>query len=324
MVFATKQASTARFPLTLDLAEMARLFGTTPEMIPEDCQALIRQDDFRYRTLAGAEQDEVLRDVMQRIDSKELSSAGPEGKPRWERGWSENLDSFRKQRHDLSTLMPKYFRPHQPLRLDQQFIVAENPNFEYAWFDVFRRWLFQTYCHDAEAVFEFGCGSGFNLAALASLYPQKRFVGLDWAVSSTDIVNELGKTYGWNMEGRVFDVFNPDEDLTIGADSIVLTIDALEQTGRNYERFLQYLLKTGPKRCVHIEPILEWYDEHNVVDETAIQFHKRRGYCEGIPNRLRELEHAGQIEILKMKRSYFGSLYIEGYSQLIWRPRRGR
>ena len=149
MVFATRQAPTARFPSTLDLIEMARLFGTARETIPADCRALIEEGDFRYRTLAGAEQDEALQDVMQRIDSKELSSAGPEGKSRWERGWSENLNSFRKQRNDLSTLVPKYLRTNQPLRLNQQLIVAENPHFEHAWFEVFRRWLFRTYCHDA-------------------------------------------------------------------------------------------------------------------------------------------------------------------------------
>ena len=30
--------------------------------------------------------------------------------------------------------------------------------------------------------------------------------------------------------------------------------------------------------------------------------------------------HEGRVEILKRKRSHFGSLYLEGYSQLIWRP----
>lgn len=321
MVLTTRQAPAARFPATLDLTAMARLFGTTCETIPADCQALIGQADFRYRTLSAAEQEEVLQDVVKRINSRELSTAGPEGKPRWEHGWLENLVRFRKQRDDLSTLVPKYLRTNQPLRLNQQFIVAEHPNFEYAWFDLFRRWLFRTYCHDAQAVFEFGCGSGFNLAALASLYPEKRFVGLDWAAPSTDIVNELGKTYGWNMQGRLFDFFEPDERLELGEGSIVLTIGALEQTGQRYEAFLQYLLKAAPRLCVHIEPIVEWYDKEHAIDASAIGFHQRRRYWEGFPDRLKELERAGRIEILKLKRSYFGSLYIEGYSQVIWRPR---
>ena len=125
----TTQPAAAAFPAMLDLAAMARLFGTTHEAIPADCQALIGQSNFRYRRVTGAERDQILSDILKRIDSDELSVAGPGGRARWERGWSENLDRFRKQRDDLSTLVPKYLRRNQPLRLDQQFIMAENPNF---------------------------------------------------------------------------------------------------------------------------------------------------------------------------------------------------
>jgi len=96
----------------------------------------------------------------------------------------------------------------------------------------------------------------------------------------------------------------------------------LEQTGRAYESFLQFLLEASPTLCVHVEPICEWYDENNLIDYVAIKFHKKRKYWENFPNRLRELEDEGKVEIFKMKRPYFGSLYLEGYSQIIWRPRR--
>jgi SAM-dependent methyltransferase len=195
-----------------------------------------------------------------------------------------------------------------------------DPNFELNWYRVFRLWLFQTYLAGVNTVYEFGCGSGFNIAALAKLYPEKRYYGLDWASQSVDIVNELGKKFGWDMHGRLFDFFAPDRGLCIEENSAILTIGALEQTGTEYGSFLQYLLDSSPRLCVHFEPILEWYDENNLIDYAAIRFHQKRNYWRGFPTRLRELQEDGKIEILKTNRSYFGSLYIDGYSQLIWRP----
>ena len=304
----------------LTLEDFARRYGTTVNDIPDDCRKLIAQHDFRYRELEGDERDQVLLDVLKRIDSGQFSVAGKEGKARWEKGWSENLESFIEHGRDLSRLVPKYIRPNQPLRLDQNYVMPSDPSFELNWYEIFRLWLFRTYFSDVGSVYEFGCGSGFNLTVLAKLYPEKVLYGLDWAAASIDIVNELAKAYGWSMQGLLFDFFAPDESVKIADNSAVLTIGAVEQTGRDWESFLQYLLKASPELCVHVEPILEWYDENNLIDYAAIKFHKQRNYWEGFPNRLIELKNEGKVEILKTKRSYFGSLYIEGYSQIIWRP----
>jgi SAM-dependent methyltransferase len=310
----------ATYPQELTLDDFARLFGISVNEMPDDCRTLIAQGDFRYRKLESEERDQAPLEVLKRIDSGQFSVAGREGKTRWETGWSENFKSFMEHGHDLAQLVPKYIRPHQPLRLDQGYIVPSDPAFESQWYEVFRLWLFKTYVQDMETVYEFGCGSGFNLAALAQLYPEKRFYGLDWATASKDIVNELARTFGWNMTGLLFDFFAPDENVKIADNSAVLTIGALEQTGKDYEAFLQYLLQGRPSLCINIEPIVELYDENNLVDYAAIRFHRMRNYWEGFPNRLKELERAGRVEILKMKRSYFGSLFLEGYSQTIWRP----
>ena len=305
----------------LRLEDFARLFGTTVNGIPQDCRELISKSDFRYRKLNGGERDQVLLSVLKRIDSGQFTQAGKESKARWEKGWAENLRSFIEQSHDLSKLVPKFLKPAQPLRIYQDYAMPADPNFEFNWYDVFRHWLFRTYLEDVETVYEFGCGSGYNLAVLAQLYPDKRLYGLDWAAASKDTVNELGRTYGWNMLGLIFDFFAPDWSIKIVGNSAVLTIGALEQTGRDYESFLQYVLECRPSLCLHVEPIVEWYDESNLIDYVAVRFHRARKYWEGFPNRLRQLENEGKIEILKTCRSYFGSLYHDGYSYLVWRPK---
>ena len=306
----------------LGLEDFALLFGVSVDSLPEYCRALIAAGDFRYRVLAGEERDQVLLEVLKQIDSGQFTTAGKEGKGRWEKGWAENLEDFRKSDRDLSKLVPKYIRPHQAVRLHQNYVMPLDPNFELKWYEIFQRWLFATYFKEAKVVYEFGCGSGINLAALAMLYPDKRYIGLDWAVASKEIVNEMAQAYGWNMQGQLFDFFHPDESVKIEEDSVVFTLGALEQTGRDHEAFLQYLLGMSPWLCVNIEPIVEWYDENLLVDYAAIRFHKARKYWEGFPARLQELEREGRVEILEMKRSYFGSLYLEGYSQTIWRPKR--
>lgn len=304
----------------LQCEDFATLFGTTVDALPEACLAMIARYDLRYRPIKGEERDRVLLDVLKRIESGQFSTAGKDGRPRWEKGWEENLQSFKKQGKDLSNLVPKYIRPFQPVRLYRNYVMPVDENFELNWYEIFRQWLFRTYFKDVETIYEFGCGSGFNLAALATLYPKKQFYGLDWATASRDIVNELATTFGWKMKGLLFDFFSPDENVKIEDNSAVLTIGALEQTGRDYEPFLQFLLKTSPMLCLHVEPIVEWYDENHLIDYAAIKFHKKRNYWEGFPNRLKELESEGKVEILKTKRSHFGSLYLEGYSQLVWRP----
>ena len=154
---------------------------------------------------------------------------------------------------------------------------------------------------------------------MASLYPEKRYCGLDWAAASKEIVDAMARRYGWQMTGRVFDFFRPDPRLFIEPESVVFTLGALEQTGANWEPFLDYILQFKPALCVHIEPVVEWYST-SAPDSAAAALHHARGYWSGFFARLLALRAEGRAEILKMKRTGFGSQYIEGYSQIIWRP----
>jgi cyclopropane fatty-acyl-phospholipid synthase-like methyltransferase len=172
-----------------------------------------------------------------------------------------------------------------------------------------------------QTIYEFGCGSGFNLVALAQLYPNKVLHGLDFVSSSVEIVNKLAQLYGWNMAGHLFDMRSPDENLEIAGNSAVVTIGTIEQLAGDFEPFLQFLLRRSPALCIHIEPTIELYDEDNLLDYLAAKFHRKRGYTEGFLPRLQQLADRGQIEIVKIKRLFFGSLLMEGYNVLIWRPR---
>ena len=207
-----------------------------------------------------------------------------------------------------------------PVRLDREYVIPSDPEFEFRWYTIFRDWLFHNYLRDFRTVYEFGCGSGHNVACLAKTYPGKTVWGLDWAKPSVAIVEKVRSIYGWDVHGQEFDFFNPCADFHLAPDSALLTIGALEQTGTNFEAFLQYVLAESPSLCVHVEPIVEWFDPANLLDYLAIRFLQVRKYMSGFPQRLAQLQREGRIEVLRCHRSFVGSLFVEGYCQLVWRP----
>ena len=308
----------------LGLEDFARSFGTTVEDIPEDCRELIAKTDFRYSVLKGEERDKILLNVLKKIDSDQQVIGAKERQATWEKGWAENFQDFVKSGYDLNSLIPRFIRPNQVIRLKGDYVLPANPKFELDYLSVFRLWLFQKYLAEFDSIYEFGCGTGFNLAVLAELYPEKQLYGLDFVPSSRDIVNKLAEVNGWKMTGHLFDMLSPDEDLEIADNSAIFTIGVVEQLAGKFEAFLQFLLRNSPRLCINVEPTIELYDEDKLVDYLAMKFHRKRGYTENYLTRLRELEAENRIELLKVKRPFFGSLYMEGYSCIIWRPKKAK
>lgn len=305
---------------TVTLKDFARSFGTDVGDIPAECRERIASIDFGYTMLEGKERDAVISEVLQKLES-DTQIIGAQGRQDvWNSGWEENLRAFRQSGHNLGTLVPKFIRPNQAVRLNQNYVRPANPNFELDFLSVFRIWLFKKYFSRAHSVYEFGCGTGFNLVQLAQLYPDKKLYGLDFVDSSKELIDCIGKAYGWRMSGRVFDMTSPDDSLSLDPGAAVLTIGSIEQLASKFEPFLQFLLKNQPSICVHVEPTIELYDEKNYIDSLAIRFHAKRGYTRGFLPCLRELEAQGRIELLKAKRLYMGSLFMEGYTCIVWKP----
>jgi len=305
----------------LTVKDFVRSFGTNVDDISDNCKELIAKTDFKYRIIEGKERDKIILNVLKKIESDTQKIGAPERENVWEKGWSENLEEFIKSNGNLTKLVPKFIRPNQVIRLNQKYIMPSNPNFELEYFSVFRLWIFKKYLKKFDHIYEFGCGTGFNLIVLAQLYPKKKLYGLDFVPSSRDLVNKISEIYGWNMSGHLFDMTSPDEKFKIKNNSAVFTFGSIEQLAGKFEAFLQFLLKSKPRLCIHMEPTIELYDKDNLTDYLAVEFHKKRGYTENFLTRLRELEEQDKIEILKVKRLFFGSLYMEGFSYIIWRPK---
>jgi SAM-dependent methyltransferase len=313
-------STSAEFPRRVTVDDFVRAFGITREDMPAPCIDLIESLDLRYRVAQGKERDKIILEVLHKLESDTQRVGATERRKVWERGWAENLEAFRASGADLRTLTPRFIRPNQPIRLDGDYVIPADPHFELNYFSVLRRWFFVTYLAPFQSVYEFGCGTGFNLVALAELYPDKKLFGSDFVPSAVQLVNETARAHGLPITGFLFDMRTPDAGLKLGPGSAVLHFGSVEQLAGDFEPFLEFLLANRPALCIGLEPTVELYDAEDLVDYLAIRFHRKRGYTEGYLPKLQELAAKGKIEILKLQRTYFGSLFMEGFSFVIWRP----
>lgn len=273
-----------------------------------------------YFPLTVEERDQVILTVLQTLENSTLQKAGEHRHAIWELAWKTQSEKFSNECFARKSLVPDFMNATPIVRFRQQYVRPQSPEFEHGIFDIFRSWIFKTYCMDAPVLYEFGCGSGFNLVALSDINPHIRMVGLDWAEHSCELVHDISTAHRLQLESRQFNFFAPDDNLGLDPQGIALTICALEQVGERFMPFLEYLLRQKPKLCIHIEPIYEFYEPSNLLDYLAMQYHVKRNYLRGFWPCLRELESQGRILIHKARRLSFGSLFHEAYNYVIWEP----
>jgi hypothetical protein len=214
---------------------------------------------------------------------RELEKAKPIGvrKKHWEKVWSEEHS-------------PPYFK-ESIVRKDQKFWNA--PGYEQEHLQKLLKELVPL-----GHIHEFGCGPGSNLQLLDNI--ERTLYGYDWAASACDTVDAKG------FKSAVFDMLEPSGG-PLGKPDVALTVHSMEQLGKGFVDFIEWLESSKFRLAIHIEPILEFYDPYNIVDHVAIEYHKKRGYLEGFIN---------SVTPKKAYRTYVGNLMHEAYSVVIWSP----
>lgn len=305
---------------SLSIDDFAASFGAGRDEVLLFCGQLFKKAEFKYKICSQETREKIFLDIIKKCDNKKFSVSGAHRKADWSRGWGEILQEFNISGQNLTSLIPKDIHGDRPLRYKGDYIVPDSNSFEHNFFLVFRNWLFKKYFKDYENIYEFGCGTGHNLALLATIFPDKKFFGMDWVPESQQILDALSKKYGWQIKGFRFDFFEPNYDLQILPSSLVYTSSALEQLGKNHNQFIDYLLVQKPALCVNVECIAEYYDENRLFDYVALKYHKTRDYLDGFLTYLLKLEKEKKIEIIATRRLGFGGLYHEGFSYAIWKP----
>lgn len=108
----------------LRINDFAALLGVPTRKLPGECRRLIRELDFTYRTLRGAERDGVILGILKTLES-DLPISGPGRLSDWEKGWSENLRAFVDSGYDLNELIPRYYRKgNNVMRLRGDYVAT--------------------------------------------------------------------------------------------------------------------------------------------------------------------------------------------------------
>ncbi len=303
---------------TYGQADVASHFGVTIGDLPSVVQDLVTAADFRHHRPAGAGRDALILAALRELD-RPLEVAGEQRLSRWEAGWSENLEDFRRSNYDLSALVPRYVRRGGPIRMLGDYIHPLSQNFDVDYIRLLITWLLTRYFQNVSEIHEFGCGTAQNLVPAAQLYPGRPLFGYDWATASRDIITEMARHHGFNVQGRVFNMFSPDPDLRLAPGAGVLTVGSLEQLGKRYDAFLEFILMNQPAVVINVDPFIEIYDQTRLLDELALRYDRKRGYLEGWVTRLRALEQEGKLTIVELRRTY-GSQFHDGHSHVVWRP----
>ncbi|MFA5127520.1 MAG: hypothetical protein WC457_00775 [Patescibacteria group bacterium] len=278
----------------------------------------VSEYDLKYAILNDVERDNCLKRIVSTLLDKDLVFSGEHRHEQWNKGWGENLDNFIGSK-DEKNVVPKYFGKYDVLRLKQKFIKPLSDKFEVNSLYIIQDWLFDKYFRNINNIYEFGCGTGHNLMRVREVNPTANLWGLDWADSSQKIIDAMrADGVDANIYSHNFDFFKPDYDFKIEKDSAIYTVAALEQIGDKHGEFINYLRQNKPQLCVHVEPIGELLDQDNLLDYLSVEYFKKRNYLNGYLDKLKEMESNGEIKILCAKRSYIGSMFIDGYSVIVW------
>jgi len=276
---------------------------------------------FEYEDFSAAEFEKLLIKIVDVLLDPEVPQSGAHRLPQWENGWAENLHALSESPSNVEQIVPRYFSKYGAVRWQGKLIKPKSEKFEFYTLAIILDWLFDQYCRNASDIYEFGCGTGHNLLRIRQVNSHAKLWGLDWASSSQRILGQLNETgVDKNIFGHRFDYFHPDQNFTVTTGGIVYTVASLEQVGNGWKPFLNYLLHQRPALCIHVEPIAELLDQDILLDNLSCKYFRKRNYLDGFLTHLRELETAGQVKIHKAQRTGIGSLFIEGYSVVVWSP----
>jgi SAM-dependent methyltransferase len=290
----------------------------------------IRGYKFVHEDLTSTEKEKVVLDCIKAIHEKDLKVAGAHRKPDWEEGWAQNELMFDPSKAGRELAKPRYHGKYPYVRWKGDFYRAVSEDYEHNMLAVIEDYVFDKYFRDNTSVYEFGCGTGHNLFRVRDVNPHAELFGLDWATSAVRFINlqAAAGAYGFygidptqpKAQGLAWDFFNPDWDYELFSRCGVYTVAALEQTGHRFHAWLDYILTQKPAVVAHIEPIGEVLDPTVLNDYLSLEYFKKRGYLSGYLDYLRQLEHAGKLQIHEVTRTTIGSFYIEGYTVIVWSP----
>jgi hypothetical protein len=278
----------------------------------------ISESNLKYVLPDSTQRDEILLKIVKYLFSKDVSYAGTHRKMQWEDGWEENLNEYIKS-GDLESIVPKYFDKYSIQRLNGELIIPRSERFEIGLVRIFQYIIFEKYFKNSKNIYEFGAGTGHNLLRVREINQHASLFSMEWAKSGVEIINTVANNLkDENLLGICFNNFIPDYNVKLQPNSSVYTFAALEQLGTNTDNLINYWITNKASIVVNIEPMAEPLDENELLQYLSIKYFEKRGYLKDYINKLKILEQDGKIIIHDITRTGIGSLFIEGYSIIVW------
>jgi hypothetical protein len=299
---------------------LSQLFDTNLVEIKKFCSKQLKKK-IKFRYLKKNERDSVVIKVVNKIivDEQIIGSKGR--KQKWYNGWNEAFKSYSKNK-SLKSLIPKFYtaRENKIFRLGGEFVRAKDASFEISLVNIYRNWYFKKYFLRVRNIYEFGAGTGHNLIELSKIFPKKNIYGSDFVKTSVDLLKLIAKRNKINLKAFQFDMSKPNKKIKLLKNSAIYTSGALEQLSNNIYRFINYILLQKPAIIVHVEPAVDFYKKEKLVDYLGNLFQSKRKYTNNLLPYLKKLEKNKKIKIIKLCKSPFGSLMMEGYNLIVWKP----
>ncbi|MDP7196261.1 MAG: class I SAM-dependent methyltransferase, partial [SAR202 cluster bacterium] len=199
----------------LTISDFASSFDTSEDTFSSKCKAIINDNNFYYKELESEELDNLYLVILKQIELDKQKIGAKKRTKVWQNGWAENLEEFINSGYDEETLVPKFIRRNQPVRLNQNYVFPKSSEFELDFVKVYRHWFLENYFKDVDNIYEFGCGTGFNLLTASEIFPNKSLYGSDFVQSSVDLVNTISESKSIQLSGSLFDMLNPNYDYKI-------------------------------------------------------------------------------------------------------------
>jgi hypothetical protein len=301
---------------------LSKLFKTNLAEIKKFCSNQLKKK-ILFRYLTQNEKNLVIIKIINRIIEDKQIIASKGRKKKWHDGWHEAFKSYSKTK-DLKSLVPKFYteRENKIFRLGGNFIKVKNSMFEVIMGNIFRNWYFKKYFSSVKDVYEFGAGTGHNMVELSKIFPKKNLYASDFVKTSVDLLKLIAKKSKINLKAFRFDMSAPNTKFKMLKNSGIYTAGSIEQLSGDIYKFINYILSQKPKIVIHTEPESNFYNKNQLTDYLGYVFHSKRRYTNNLLPYLQKLEKNKKIKIVKLCKSPFGSLMIEGYNLIVWKPLR--
>ena len=166
------------------------------------------------------------------------------------------------------------------------------------------------------SILELGSGYGYNLINITKKFTNiKKIIASDYSFSSLKIAkNNLKKNKITNFDIKKINYKDIKDFRFKKKIDVVFTRHALEQN-KNCSEVISNILSLSPKIVIHIEPILDFYNNKKKFDKIAYNYHKKRGYLNSFLNHLTNKK----IKILNLSKYKFGNMFNDSCGAIAWK-----